>query len=67
MQVETHLPLGKVDPGLRASEERLDVTAVPEAARRVEDPGFDGLVLTERKEDPHIVMALAAATTAGSN
>lgn len=63
MQVETHLPLGKVDPGLRETEVRLDVAGVPEAARQVEELGFDGLVLTETKEDPYIVMALAAATT----
>ena len=63
MQVETHLPLGKVDPGLRATAVSLDVAGVPEASRQVEDLGFDGLVLTETKEDPYIVMALAAATT----
>lgn len=63
MQVETHLPLGKVDPGLRASRTTLDVAGVPAAARQVEELGFDGLVLTETKEDPYIVMALAAATT----
>lgn len=63
MQVETHLPLGKVDPGLRETEVRLDVAGVPGAARQVEELGFDGLVLTETKEDPYIVMALAAATT----
>jgi probable F420-dependent oxidoreductase len=63
VKVETHLPLGKVDPGLRATETRLDVAGVPEAARQVEELGFDGLVLTETKEDPYIVMALAAATT----
>ena len=63
MKVETHLPLGKVDPGLRETEVRLDVAGVPVSARHVEDLGFDGLVLTETKEDPYIVMALAAANT----
>ena len=63
MKVETHLPLGKVDPGLRATATRLDVADVPRAAHMVEELGFDGLVLTETKEDPYIVMALAAATT----
>ena len=63
MKVETHLPLGKVDPGLRATETRLDVSAVPHAAEIVEELGFDGLVLTETKEDPYVVMALAAAST----
>lgn len=63
MKVETHLPLGKVDPGLRAGETPLDVAGVPDAARQVEELGFDGLVLTETKEDPYVVMALAAGST----
>jgi probable F420-dependent oxidoreductase len=63
VKVETHLPLGKVDPGLRTTERRLDVAGVPAAAAQVEGLGFDGLVLTETKEDPYIVMALAASTT----
>jgi probable F420-dependent oxidoreductase len=63
MKVETHLPLGKVDPGLRATDIRLDVAGVPEMAMQVEELGFDGLVLTETKEDPYIIMALAASTT----
>lgn len=64
MLVETHLPLGKVDPGIRETERPLDVDRVPDDARLVEELGFDGLVLTETKEDPFVVMALAAATTA---
>lgn len=63
MQVETHLPLGKVDPGLREADRPLSVDRVPENARVVEALGFDGLVLTETKEDPFVVMAMAAATT----
>ncbi|MDX1448802.1 MAG: TIGR03617 family F420-dependent LLM class oxidoreductase, partial [Acidimicrobiia bacterium] len=39
------------------------VAGVPDTARQVEDLGFDGLVLTETKEDPYVVMAMAAATT----
>lgn len=63
MFVETHLPLGKVDPGLRESDRPLRVDRVPSEASLVESIGFDGLVLTETKEDPFVVMALAAATT----
>ncbi len=63
MQVETHLPLGKVDPGIRAAEQPLDVAGVPDQAALVEELGFDGLVLTETKEDPFVVLAMAAATT----
>jgi probable F420-dependent oxidoreductase len=63
MKVETHLPLGKVDPGVRASEIRLDLPAVSADARLVERLGYDGLVLTETKEDPFVVMALAGDRT----
>lgn len=63
VQVETHLPLGKVDPGVREADRPVLVDRVPEDARLVEALGFDGLVLTETKEDPFVVMALAAATT----
>lgn len=63
MLVETHLPLGKVDPGIRETERPVSVDRVPDDARLVEGLGFDGLVLTETKEDPFVVMALAASTT----
>lgn len=63
MQVETHLPLGKVDPGIRATELPVDVARVHHDAAVVERLGFDGLVLTETKEDPFVVMAMAATTT----
>lgn len=63
MRVETHLPLGKVDPGIRETAKPLAVDRVPADAAQVEELGFDGLVLTETKEDPFVVMALAAATT----
>jgi probable F420-dependent oxidoreductase len=63
VQVETHLPLGKVDPGIRETERPVDLPAVPADAALVERLGFDGLVLTETKEDPFVVMAMAATTT----
>jgi probable F420-dependent oxidoreductase len=63
VQVETHLPLGKVDPGLRETEQPVDVARVHHDAALVERLGFDGLVLTETKEDPFVVMAMAATTT----
>jgi probable F420-dependent oxidoreductase len=64
MLVETHLPLGKVDPGLRESDRPLQVDLVPQNAALVEELGYDGLVLTETKEDPFVVMAMAATSTA---
>lgn len=63
MKVETHLPLGKVDPGIRETEKPVDLPGVPADAALVERLGFDGLVLTETKEDPYVVMALAATST----
>lgn len=63
MLVETHLPLGKVDPGIRGTDRPLAVDRVPADARLVEELGYDGLVLTETKEDPFVVMALAATST----
>ena len=63
MQVETHLPLGKVDPGLRKTDLPVDMARFHLDAAGVEALGFDGLVLTETKEDPFIAMAMAATTT----
>src|SRR5271169_3471349 len=61
--LETLLPLGKVDPGLRAPEMPLDLHAIAAEARLVEEIGYDGLVVEETKHDPFILLALAAQTT----
>ena len=63
MKVETHLPLGKVDPGIRETEKPVDMARVHHDAALVERLRLDGLVLTETKEDPFVVMAMAATTT----
>ena len=63
MKVETQLPLGKVDPGIRAGEVRLDVRDVGEQAVLAERLGFDAIALTETKDDPFVAFALAAAST----
>ncbi|MCA8928744.1 MAG: TIGR03617 family F420-dependent LLM class oxidoreductase [Alphaproteobacteria bacterium] len=63
MKVETLLPLGKTDPGLRAPEKALDLATLMEDARQVEALGYDTLVVEETKDDPYQVMALAAAAT----
>ena len=63
MRVETLLPLGKVDPGVRAPEVPLDVTRVFEDARTVEQLGYDGIAFEECKEDPFLLAALAAQAT----
>src|SRR4029077_21015815 len=64
MGLETLLPLGKVDPGLRAPETGLDLAAVAADARLLEELGYDGVAVEETKPDPYIVLALAAQATA---
>ena len=63
MKVETLLPLGKVDPGLRAPEQPLDLHRVAADAALVESLGYDGLMTEETKDDPFVIMALAAQAT----
>ena len=63
MRLETLLPLGKVDPGLRAPEVPFDISTVAENARLLESIGYHGLVCEETKDDPFIVLALAAQAT----
>jgi probable F420-dependent oxidoreductase len=63
MKVETLLPLGKVDPGLRQSDMPLNIHTVGTDAQLVEQLGYDGLVVEETKDDPFLIMALAAQTT----
>jgi hypothetical protein len=53
VRVETLLPLGKLDPGLRAADTPLDLGRVIEAARLVESLGYDGLAVEETKNFGH--------------
>ncbi|HTK67257.1 MAG TPA: TIGR03617 family F420-dependent LLM class oxidoreductase [Pseudonocardia sp.] len=63
MRLETLLPLGKVDPGLRTPDVPLDIWSVPELARLLEDVGYGGLVVEETKDDPFTLLTLAAQAT----
>src|SRR5256714_9617234 len=63
MKIEALLPLGRLDPGLRAAAAPLDIARVAEDARVAEELGYDGIVTEETKEDPFIVLALAAQGT----
>ena len=63
MRLETLLPLGKVDPGLRAPEIPLDLASIGRDARLLEEIGYHGMVVEETKDDPFILMALAAQAT----
>ena len=64
MKLETLLPLGKVDPGLRGPGTAFDIHSVAGDAARVEALGYDNLMFEETKDDPFIVLALAAQATA---
>jgi probable F420-dependent oxidoreductase len=63
MKIETLLPLGKVDPGLREPATSIDIASVYSDAKIVESLGYDALMVEETKVDPYIVMALAAEAT----
>ncbi|MBN8907527.1 MAG: LLM class flavin-dependent oxidoreductase [Rhodospirillales bacterium] len=63
MRLETLLPLGKVDPGLRQPETSLDLDTVGDDARLLEEIGYDGVCIEETKQDAYVVMTLAAAAT----
>lgn len=63
MEIETVLPLGKVDPGLRKPEQPLDLTTVGSDAQLVERLGYDRLLGSENKEDPFVTIAVAAERT----
>ncbi|MEM7748795.1 MAG: TIGR03617 family F420-dependent LLM class oxidoreductase [Pseudomonadota bacterium] len=63
MQIETLLPLGKVDPGLRTPPTPLDLGSVYDDAKLLEELGYDALVVEETKDDPFAIMALAAQAT----
>src|SRR5262249_1183221 len=63
MTIETQLPLGHLDPGLRTAAGALDLARVGEEARLAEALGYDGIVTEETKDDPFVVLALAAQAT----
>src|ERR1041384_4272050 len=59
MKIEGLLPLGRLDPGVRAATP-LDIARGAEDAGRAEELGYDGVLTEETKDDPFIVLALAA-------
>ena len=63
MKLETQLPLGSLDPGLRAAAGGLDLARTGQEARLAEALGYDGIVTEETKDDPFIVLSLAAQAT----
>jgi probable F420-dependent oxidoreductase len=63
VKVETLLPLGKLDPGLREPETPLDIGQFAALSRRAEAIGYDTVLVEETKDDPYQLLALGAAAT----
>lgn len=63
MIVESLLPLGKLDPGLREPETPLDIGEFARLAAVAEEVGLDAVLVEETKDDPYQLLALGATTT----
>ena len=63
MLVETLLPLGKLDPGLREPDTPLHIGDFATGAAQAEGLGFDAVLVEETKDDPFQLLALGAANT----
>ena len=63
MFVETVLPLGKADSGLKTSDGAIDIANVASDAALVESLGYDGLTVRDNKDDPYILSTLALQAT----
>lgn len=63
MIVETLLPLGKLDPGLREPDTPLDIRRFAELAALAEDVGLGAVLVEETKDDPFQLLALGASAT----
>ncbi len=63
MRVESLLPLGKLDPGLREPANPLRIEQVTTMAPVAEAVGLDAVLVEETKDDPFQLLALAASAT----
>lgn len=63
MLVESLLPLGKLDPGVREPETPLDIREFAALAQVAEACGLDAVLVEETKDDPFQLLALGAAAT----
>ena len=63
MIVETLLPLGKLDPGLREPDTPLDIRRFAALAAMAEDVGLGAVLVEETKDDPFQLLALGASAT----
>jgi probable F420-dependent oxidoreductase len=67
MKTETLLPLGKLDPGLRAPDSSLDLSRIGNDAAIADSLGYHALLMEETKDDPFQVLALAANNSTRMN
>lgn len=63
MIVETLLPLGKLDPGLREPDTPLHIRDFGDLSQVAESVGYDTVLVEETKDDPYQLLALGAAAT----
>ncbi len=63
MKIESLLPLGKLDPGLRVPETPLDIRDFARLAETAEAVGLDTILVEETKDDPFQLLALGATST----
>lgn len=63
MKIETLLPLGKLDPGLREPDTPLHIGEFADRAAMAERVGLDAVLVEETKDDPYQLLALGAAAT----
>ena len=63
MKAETLLPLGKLDPGLRAPDTPLNLADVAQESRLADSVGYHTILMEETKDDPFQVLTMAALAT----
>ena len=61
--VESLLPLGKLDPGLREPDTPLDIREFAASAAVAEEVGLDAILVEDTKDDPFQLLALGATAT----
>lgn len=63
MRLETLLPLGKLDPGLREPDTPLDIRDFAAGTRQAEEIGYDAVLVEDTKDDPYQLLALGATSS----
>ncbi len=63
MLIETMLPLGRADSGLKVADGTVAITEVAADACYAEALGFDGVAVQDNKDDPYVIATLALQAT----